>query len=138
VEKCRSCQYFDRNNAVAKDSKSTQWGQCRRGAPSLNPLNQKPHMIEGVWPHVRDDDWCGEFKGLAKRLDAQLSELMSDPIMASLGAEATIHRCSSRSIRRAIPARTTATKSTSQKATPVFHERGAAHLVNSGQRRPRT
>jgi hypothetical protein len=47
-------------------------------------------MIEGVWPHVRDDDWCGEFKGLAKRLDAQLSELMSDPIMATLGAEATI------------------------------------------------
>ena len=47
-------------------------------------------MIEGVWPHVRDDDWCGEFKGLGKRLDAQLSELMNDPIMAGLGAEATI------------------------------------------------
>ena len=90
MEKCRSCQFFDRNNAVAKDSKSTQWGQCRRGAPSLSPLNQKPHMIEGVWPHVRDDDWCGEFKGLGKRLEAQLSELMNDPIMSALGAEASI------------------------------------------------
>lgn len=81
MEKCRSCQFFDRNNNVAKESKSTQWGQCRRNAPSLSPLNQKPHMIEGVWPHVRDDDWCGEFRGLAKRLDAQLSELMSDPLL---------------------------------------------------------
>jgi hypothetical protein len=90
VEKCRSCQFFDRNNAVAKDSKSTQWGLCRRSAPSLSPINQKPHMIEGVWPHVRDDDWCGEFKGLGKRLQAQLSELMNDPIMSALGAEASI------------------------------------------------
>jgi hypothetical protein len=22
-------------------------------------------MIEGVWPHVRDDDWCGEWKTAA-------------------------------------------------------------------------
>jgi len=90
VEKCRSCQFFDRNNAAAKESKATQWGQCRRAAPVLSPLNQKPHMIEGVWPHVRDDDWCGEYKGLAKRLDAQLSELMSDPTMAGLGSDASI------------------------------------------------
>jgi len=90
VEKCRTCQYFDRNHAVAKDAKSTQWGQCRRTAPALSPLNQKPHMIEGVWPHVRDDDWCGEFKGLGKRLDAQLSELMSDPLMSPLSADASI------------------------------------------------
>ena len=90
MEKCRSCQFFDRNNAATKESKATQWGQCRRTAPVLSPLNQKPHMIEGVWPHVRDDDWCGEHKGLAKRLDAQLSELMSDPIMAGLGSDASI------------------------------------------------
>ena len=90
MEKCRSCQFFDRNNAAAKESKATQWGQCRRTAPVLSPLNQKPHMIEGVWPHVREDDWCGEYKGLAKRLDAQLSELMSDPIMAGLGSDASI------------------------------------------------
>jgi hypothetical protein len=90
VEKCRSCQFFDRNSAVAKESKSTQWGQCRRSAPTLSPLNQKPHMIEGVWPHVRDDDWCGEFKGLGKRLDAQISELMSDPLMSPLAGDAQI------------------------------------------------
>jgi len=44
-------------------------------------------MIEGVWPHVRDDDWCGEHKALAKRLEAQLSELMRDPIVSSMGSD---------------------------------------------------
>ena len=71
MEKCRSCQFFDRNNAAAKESKATQWGQCRRAAPVLSPLNQKPHMIEGVWPHVRDDDWCGEWKVLGRSHNIQ-------------------------------------------------------------------
>jgi hypothetical protein len=90
VERCRSCQYFDRGNGKSKEAKSTQWGQCRRTSPMLNPLATKPHMIEGVWPHVRDDDWCGEYKGLAQRLDAELSDLMSDPLMSPLASETAV------------------------------------------------
>ena len=91
MDRCSSCQFFDRHASRNGngDGKSAQWGQCRRNAPSLNPLNAKPHMIEGVWPHVRGDDWCGEYKGLAKRLDAQLTELLDNPLMANLAADTT-------------------------------------------------
>jgi len=33
----------------------------------LSPLTTKTYQIEGVWPTVRDDDWCGEWKILARR-----------------------------------------------------------------------
>ena len=75
MDRCLSCQYFDRRNARSKDAKSTQWGQCRRSAPMLSPQSAKPHMIEGVWPHVRDDDWCGEYRaGSARRTDSRPAE----------------------------------------------------------------
>ncbi|MEO7499462.1 MAG: hypothetical protein ABJB78_03990 [Betaproteobacteria bacterium] len=88
MDRCLTCQFFDRHGARGGDGKAVQWGQCRRNAPSLSPLNAKPHMIEGVWPHVRGDDWCGEYKGLAKRLDAQLTDLMSAPMMANIATDA--------------------------------------------------
>jgi hypothetical protein len=90
VERCLTCQYFDYHAAKSSEAQSTQWGQCRRAAPRLSPLNAKPHMIEGVWPHVRDDDWCGEYKGRAQRLQAQLTELMNDPRIAPLEGESNI------------------------------------------------
>ena len=64
MDKCIGCQFYDRQNGSQGGS---QWGQCRRAAPMLHPINQKSFMIEGVWPHVRDDDWCGEWKALAVR-----------------------------------------------------------------------
>jgi hypothetical protein len=64
VDKCIGCQFYDRQNG---NQGGSQWGQCRRAAPMLHPINQKSFMIEGVWPHVRDDDWCGEWKALAVR-----------------------------------------------------------------------
>ena len=89
MDRCLTCQFFDRHDARSGDGKSIQWGQCRRNAPSLSPFNAKPHMIEGVWPHVRGDDWCGEHKALAKRLDAQLTSLLDDPLMANLASDGT-------------------------------------------------
>jgi hypothetical protein len=56
-----SCQFYDRKNA-AGEGRSPQWGQCRRTSPMLSPMAAKSYMIEGVWPTVRDDDWCGEWK----------------------------------------------------------------------------
>jgi len=70
VEKCVACQFYDRGNGQQADSRGIQWGQCRRSAPRLHPVNQKAFMIEGVWPHVRDDDWCGEWKA-GRRLDSR-------------------------------------------------------------------
>jgi len=69
VERCVSCHFYDRHNGHAKDGKSSNAGVCRRTAPQLHPVNVKSYMIEGVWPTVRDDDWCGEWKVLVRRAD---------------------------------------------------------------------
>jgi hypothetical protein len=80
VEKCQVCQFYDRQNVKPNDGKAaTQWGQCRREAPMLHPINAKSHMIEGVWPHVRDDDWCGEWKLATRRSDSRITEVSSGP-----------------------------------------------------------
>jgi hypothetical protein len=87
LERCQTCQYFDRHDQRSADGKLVQSGQCRREAPRLSPVNVKAHMIEGVWPHVRGDDWCGEHRALAKRLDTeftQLTQLLDDPLIANL------------------------------------------------------
>ena len=62
MDKCIGCHFYDRQLNNQPDTRGIQWGQCRRTAPMLHPINQKSFMIEGVWPHVRDDDWCGEWK----------------------------------------------------------------------------
>lgn len=64
VEKCINCRFYDRRHARPLDGKAPLWGQCRRQAPQLNPnpINAKAYVVEGIWPLVRDDDWCGEWK----------------------------------------------------------------------------
>jgi hypothetical protein len=64
VEKCINCRFYDRRHAKPLDGKAPLWGQCRRHAPQLNPnpLTAKAYVVEGIWPLVRDDDWCGEWK----------------------------------------------------------------------------
>lgn len=74
VDKCVACQYYDRQMAKPTDTRGVQWGQCRRTAPMLHPINAKSYMIEGVWPHVRDDDWCGEWKVAQRPLQVRPSE----------------------------------------------------------------
>ena len=69
MDKCVACQYYDRQHS--NDGKGVMWGQCRRTAPMLHPINAKSYMIEGVWPHVRDDDWCGEWKQTTRRTDTR-------------------------------------------------------------------
>ena len=75
MDKCIGCCYYDRQHGNNTDSRGVSWGQCRRTAPALHPINQKSFMIEGVWPHVRDDDWCGEWKAAAvRRVEARPAE----------------------------------------------------------------
>lgn len=76
MQKCLGCQFYDRRNASTNDGKGTLWGQCRRTAPLLHPLNAKTYMVEGVWPHVRDDDWCGEWKAGVRRPEGRPADLM--------------------------------------------------------------
>jgi hypothetical protein len=74
------CQFYDRQHAKPNDGQVTQWGQCRRGSPMLHPINAKSYMIEGVWPHVRDDDWCGEWKLAVRRAESRITEV-SGPLV---------------------------------------------------------
>lgn len=61
MRKCVACQYYDRNQSQSDSGSTQRWGQCRRSVPTLSPASVKGYMIEGVWPQVRDDDWCGEW-----------------------------------------------------------------------------
>jgi hypothetical protein len=67
MQKCATCNFYDRRNARGVDGRTARSGQCRHSAPMLSPLTTKTYQIEGVWPTVRDDDWCGEWKILARR-----------------------------------------------------------------------
>jgi hypothetical protein len=88
VERCIGCHYYDRGKIRASDQGSLRWGQCRRTAPALSPINAKASMIEGVWPTVRDDDWCGEWKVLTRQ--PRRSERMSeDTAIAAAGSKPT-------------------------------------------------
>jgi hypothetical protein len=60
LEKCVGCQYYDRDDSHAIE-RGVRWGKCRRSGPMIHPTSAKSYMVEGVWPHVRDDDWCGEW-----------------------------------------------------------------------------
>jgi hypothetical protein len=90
VDKCIGCHFYDRQNGKQSETRGTQWGQCRRTAPMLHPINQKSYMIEGVWPHVRDDDWCGEWKSQVRRADparidpARVNDLLGTPLSSPL------------------------------------------------------
>lgn len=82
MDRCLHCQYYDRHAASGGGAKSAQAGQCRRNAPMLSPINPKTYMIEGVWPTVRDEDWCGEFKASSRRADTQ----RADALLGAIGA----------------------------------------------------
>jgi len=87
LDKCIGCCYYDRQNVSNADTRGVSWGQCRRTAPALHPINQKAFMIEGVWPHVRDDDWCGEFKSSSqRRVEPRIAEPMSASPLLPIGA----------------------------------------------------
>ena len=88
MEKCVTCHYYDRRDRG--EAKGPAWGQCRRTAPMLHPVNVKSYMIEGVWPHVRDDDWCGEWKVLPRRGDPRLAEAKPASLMTPSSGTARV------------------------------------------------
>lgn len=87
MHKCVACQYYDRNEAETQE-KDVRWGQCRRTGPIVHPLSAKAYMVEGVWPHVRDDDWCGEWTAGNRRTDSPGAVAMSSLLMQGAAAAA--------------------------------------------------
>ncbi len=74
MDLCLNCQFYDRKRDKSGGTQSVRSGQCRRTAPMLSPIQAKAYLIEGVWPTVRDDDWCGEWKATACRTDSRRPE----------------------------------------------------------------
>jgi hypothetical protein len=66
VKKCLNCRCYDRRNAKPNDNNAPMWGECRRHSPRVNPVTARAYVVEGVWPRVRDDDWCGEWRALTR------------------------------------------------------------------------
>ena len=82
MEKCVGCQYYDRDEVHAQD-KGVRWGKCRRTGPMVHPVSAKSYMVEGVWPSVRDDDWCGEWAASKRRPDAAAIDARNAMLMQS-------------------------------------------------------
>ena len=91
MDKCVACQYYDRHEAQVED-KGVRWGQCRRTGPIVHPLSAKSYMVEGIWPHVRDDDWCGEWTPAKRKVDSP----SADPRNLLVPASGPVVRPSSR------------------------------------------
>jgi hypothetical protein len=87
VEKCVACQYYDRDDKHAAD-KGVSWGKCRRTGPIVHPVSVKSYMVEGVWPHVRDDDWCGEWAPAKHRVEAAATDSRTPLLMQAAAASA--------------------------------------------------
>jgi hypothetical protein len=84
MEKCLTCRFYDRQSARQNEGRSVQWGPCRRTAPLLNPINTKSYAIEGIWPYVRDDDWCGEWTIRPRRSETRVAEAANVAVVANL------------------------------------------------------
>ena len=105
MHKCATCNFFDRRNARGVDGRSSRSGQCRHGAPMLSPLTTKTYQIEGVWPTVRDDDWCGEWKAAARRAEQRGSDVAGPgPLLPIQGATPFGSRPAVTAVKSAAPA----------------------------------
>lgn len=89
MEKCVACQHYDRNDAQASD-KGTRWGKCRRNGPTIHPLSAKAYMVEGIWPHVRDDDWCGEWTASNRAPEPRAADPRTSLLMAAAAAPSPV------------------------------------------------
>ena len=50
---CSNCVFF------AKPDDSSFSSECRAYPPTFHPQQLS---LEGKWPAINDDDWCGKFK----------------------------------------------------------------------------
>ncbi|HET7260468.1 MAG TPA: hypothetical protein VFK60_01400 [Casimicrobiaceae bacterium] len=81
--RCVGCRFYDRNERLSADGGDLRWGRCRRSVPALHPVDGRTFSAEGVWPRVRDDDWCGAWE--ARGAHAEPAALPADSLLASAG-----------------------------------------------------
>ena len=81
--RCVGCRFYDRNDRASADGGDLRWGSCRRSVPTLRPAEGRAFSAQGVWPRVRDDDWCGAWEARDARVDA--AALPADSLLASAG-----------------------------------------------------
>lgn len=77
MQKCIGCQFYDRDDKHNEEKGGVRWGKCRRTGPIVHPVSAKAYMVEGIWPHVRDDDWCGEWVAGNRRIDSAAAVAMN-------------------------------------------------------------
>jgi len=133
VRKCVACQHYDRDDAQAED-RAVRWGKCRRTGPIVHPLSAKAYLIEGVWPAVRDDDWCGEWAPGNRRQDTAQAEAMNS-LMQSAPAGSLMQAAGSGSLMHA-----PAAGSLMQNAAPgpLMHAPASTALMQTAPAAPRT
>ena len=85
MQKCIGCQFYDRDHKHNEEKGGVSWGKCRRTGPIVHPVSAKAYMVEGIWPHVRDDDWCGEWAAGNRRIDSAAAVAMNS-LMQSTAA----------------------------------------------------
>jgi hypothetical protein len=83
-------------------------------------------MIEGVWPHVRDDDWCGDWKLMTQRVEARPSEPAPGPLIPAFLAPTPLPP-------RAATLSTLPLPGTSAALTPTVMSIGGATMAASGR-----
>jgi hypothetical protein len=88
LHKCVACRFYDRNDARSDDKGGVRWGKCRRTGPIVHPDSAKVYLVEGIWPHVRDDDWCGEWTANNRHVDSPATEAMNSLMMQSAASTA--------------------------------------------------
>ena len=132
MRKCVACQHYDRDDAQAED-RATRWGKCRRTGPIVHPLSAKAYLIEGVWPAVRDDDWCGEWAPGNRRSDTAQAEAMNS-LMQSVPSGSLMQTAASGSLMQAPGA-----DSLVQSATPgsLMQPPGPAGLMQAASQAQR-
>lgn len=81
MTRCVGCRFYDRNERASADGGDLRWGRCRRSVPTLHSIQGRAFSGEGVWPRVRDDDWCGAWETRETRVEP--AALPADSLLAA-------------------------------------------------------
>lgn len=80
---CIGCRFYDRDEGASSEGGGLRWGRCRRSVPTLHLVPGRGFSGEGVWPRVRDDDWCGAWA--AREKCAEPPPAHADSLLAAAG-----------------------------------------------------
>ena len=62
---CINCEYYFALTTIADR------GECRVHSPTIEKDVTTKTAADGVFPRVRPDDWCGEFKATTSRKNVE-------------------------------------------------------------------